>query len=261
MPGHPEKDWGIRPTLFSFCGWDIPSYSFFMILAVGVGLLLFWRESARQRSASERTFYVLLGALFGGVLGSKLPMIMLYWRDMIAQFPDLTLLITSRSITGGLAGGAVGVLLAKRWFGISGRRGNLFVPGIAAGVAIGRMGCFLRGCCYGKPTTVPWAVDFGDGILRHPTQLYEMIFMVIVLAVGLVAVRRWSEPLGMVFKVFMVAYFSFRFWVEFVRDELTLWHGFTLFQLISVGMVAFYLMDLALLLSREKRRRVTDIVS
>lgn len=128
-----------------------------------------------------------LGALFGGVLGSKLPMIILYWREMLDALPDFRLLISSRSIVGGLAGGAAGVFLVKKWLGISGRRGNLFVPGIAAGVAIGRLGCFLRGCCFGKPTDMRWGVDFGDGILRHPTQIYEALFMVVVLGWGLVA--------------------------------------------------------------------------
>lgn len=256
MEGCPAAEWGVKPVLFTVGGWGVPSYSFFVLLGVAVGLLLFWRESVRQHAVSERTFTVLLGALFGGVLGSKLPMILLYWRDMVAQFPDLTLLITSRSITGGLAGGAVGVFLAKRRFGITGRRGNLFVPGIAAGVAIGRLGCFFRGCCYGTPSMLPWAVDFGDGVMRHPAQLYEMAFMALLFVVGLVAVRRWPEPPGAVFKLFMVSYFAFRFGVEFVRAEPVVWMGLTLFQVISAGMVVFYGVDVALLLRREKQRRV-----
>ena len=248
-------EWGIRPVLFSVNGWAVPSYSFFMMLAVAVGLLLFWRETRRQQAASERTFYVLLGALFGGVLGAKVPMIVLYWREMLAELPRLTLLISSRSIVGGLVGGAIGVWLVKRRLGITGRRGNLFVPGIAAGVAIGRLGCFLRGCCSGKPTGLPWGVDFGDGIARHPTQLYEALFMVVVLAVGLVAVRRFPEPAGMVFKVFMIAYFAFRFLIEFIRDEKVVWQGFTLFQLVSIAMVLFYAADVAILIRKEQEAR------
>ena len=247
------NEWGIRPVLFSVAGWPVPSYSVFMLLAVAVGLLLFWRETRRQEAASERTFYILLGALFGGVLGSKLPMIALYWREMLAEFPRLTILISSRSIVGGLIGGAVGVWFMKKRLGITSRRGNLFVPGIAAGVAIGRVGCFLRGCCCGKPTALPWGVEFGDGIARHPTQLYEALFMVIVLAAGLVAVRRFPEPAGMVFKVFMVTYFAFRLLLEFVRDEKLVWQGFTLFQLISVTMVVFYAVDVTILMKREAR--------
>jgi phosphatidylglycerol:prolipoprotein diacylglycerol transferase len=251
-----EVEWGIRPTLFHILGWGVPSYSFFMVLAVGVGLLLFWREAARQREAGERTVMVLLGAVFGGVLGSKIPMIMLYWRDMAAQWPDATLLVTSRSITGGLVGGALGVFAAKRWFGITGRRGNLFVPGIAAGMAIGRLGCFLRGCCYGNPASLPWAVDFGDGVPRHPTQLYEMVFMLAMLAAGWIAVRRWPEPAGLVFKAFMLVYFAFRFMIEFIRDEPLYGMGLTLFQWISVAMVVFYAIDLMMLLHEGKRSRV-----
>jgi len=249
----PAKEWGLRPVLFSVGGWSVPSYSFFMILAVVVGLLLFWRETPRQKAVSERTFHVLLGALFGGVLGSKLPMIILYWREMLAEFPRLTMLVSSRSIVGGLVGGAVGVFLVKKWMGITGRRGNLFVPGIAAGVAIGRLGCFLRGCCYGQPTHLPWGVDFGDGVCRHPTQIYEALFMIVVLGLGLVAVRRVPEPAGLVFKIFMITYFGFRFLIEFIRDEKVVWYGFTLFQLVSAAMVVFYVIDVMLLLNKDNR--------
>ena len=244
-------EWGIRPVLFRAGSVAVPSYSFFMVLAVAVGLLLFWREARRHKAMSERTFYVLIGALFGGVLGAKLPMIILYWREMLADLPRLTLLISSRSIVGGLVGGAVGVYLVKKWMGITGRRGNLFVPGIAAAVAIGRLGCFLRGCCYGTPTQLPWGVDFGDGISRHPTQLYESVFMIMVLVAGWVGVRRFPEPAGLVFKMLMITYFAFRFLVEFIRDEKTVWLGLSLFQLVSVAMVVFYVVDVMVLMTRE----------
>ncbi len=255
MTTGPEVEWGIRPTLFHILGWGVPSYSFFMVLAVGVGLLLFWYEAARQRVAGERTVMVLLGAVFGGVLGSKIPMIMLYWREMLAQWPDATLLVTSRSIVGGLVGGALGVYMAKRWFGVSGRRGNLFVPGIAAGIAIGRLGCFLRGCCHGRPAGLSLAVDFGDGVPRHPTQLYEMVFMLVMLVAGWTAVRRWPEPAGLVFKVFMLVYFAFRFVIEFMREERVYGLGLTLFQWISAAMVAFYALDLVMLLREGNKSR------
>ena len=248
-------EWGIRPVLFSVGGWPVPSYSFFMLLAVTVGLLLFWREARLKKEEGELTFYILLAALFGGALGAKLPMIALYWRDMIAEVPRLTLLVSSRSIVGGRVVGAAGVFLAKRWMGITGRRGNLFVPGIAAGVVIGRLGCFLRGCCYGKPTHLPWGVDFGDGILRHPTQIYEAMFMTVVLAAGLVAVRRWPEPAGLAFKMLMLTYFAFRFLIEFIRDEKVVGMGLTLFQVISIAMVAFYALDVMILLGKEQRTK------
>ena len=246
-------EWGLKPVLFSLGGIPVPAYSFFVLLAVTVGVLLFWRETWRQKVVNERMFYVLIGALFGGALGAKLPMLILYWREMLDELPGMTLLLSSRSIVGGLVGGAVGVFLVKRRLGIGGRSGNLFVPGIAAGVVIGRLGCFLRGCCFGTPTHMPWGVDFGDGLLRHPTQIYEALFMCLVLAVGLVAVRRVPKPDGLVFRVFMIIYFAFRFLVEFVRDEKSVLAGFSLFQLISIGVVVFYAVD-AIMLVRNKRR-------
>jgi phosphatidylglycerol---prolipoprotein diacylglyceryl transferase len=234
-------------------GWPIPSYSVFMSLAVVVGLLLFWRETFRQKAISERSFYVLLAALFGGALGAKLLVVVLHWHTVAARFPDLSALISGRSIVGGLIGGAAGVFLAKRWLGITARTGNLFVPGIAAGVAVGRLGCFLRGCCYGKPTALPWGVDFGDGVPRHPTQLYEALFMAVVLCLGLAAVRRLPNPPGLVFALLMIVYFTFRFLIEFVRCEEMSAFGLTFFQWLSAGVVVFYGMDL-IRLWREKQR-------
>lgn len=246
MTSMPDN-WGARPVLCHLAGWSVPAYPAMMLLAVVVGLLLFWRECRRAGKASEHTFLVLLGALFGGALGSKVPMIMLYGHEMVREWPDLTLLVTSRSIVGGLIGGAVGVWWVKRRLGVEGRRGNLFVPGIAAGVAIGRLGCFMRGCCYGKPTTLPWGADFGDGISRHPTQLYESIFMIFMFGAGLLAVRRHPKPEGEVFKVFMLVYFAFRFVIEFVREEPAGWLGLSLFQWMSAAMVVFYATDWVLL--------------
>lgn len=255
MPHLHSAEWGVRPILFTVAGRDVPSYSVFMLLAVGVGLLLFWREAARQREQSEGTVYVLLGALFGGVLGAKLPVALVYGREIIARFPDLTLLLTGRSIVGGLIGGAIGVFLVKRRLKMTARRGNLFVPGIVAGVAVGRVGCFLRGCCYGTPTARPWGVDFGDGIMRHPTQLYEALLMAALLPLALWAVRRVSRPPGAVFKAFMAIYFLQRFLVEFVREQDVFWLGLTFFQWVAAAVVLFYGVDVVRLLREERRVR------
>jgi len=87
------------------------------------------------------------------------------------------------SIAGAIAGGIVGVELYKLARGIRGSTGVQFVAPLALGIAVGRFGCFFAGLpdyTYGTPTAVPWGVDFGDGIRRHPVQLYESAAMLVL---------------------------------------------------------------------------------
>jgi len=85
-----------------------------------------------------------------------------------------------KTIVGALIGGLLAVELIKRYIGFSTSTGDLYAIPLAVGIAIGRIGCFLTGLSdntYGIPTSLPWGIDFGDGISRHPTQLYEIIFL------------------------------------------------------------------------------------
>jgi phosphatidylglycerol:prolipoprotein diacylglycerol transferase len=109
----------------------------------------------------------------------------------------------------------------------------LFAPAIALGVAIGRIGCFLRGCCFGKETSLPGGVDFGDGILRHPTQLWESIFMFLLF--GFLMWKRTKNPKpGELFRILGISYFGFRFLIEFIRVEKIAFFGLTWFQIICL---------------------------
>jgi len=237
LPAH----WGIRPVLFSVGRLDIPSYGVFMALAVAAGLLVYYREASRQRTLSENTFYILMAGLVGGALGAKLPILALNWHEIVSEH-GWNLLVSGRSIVGGLVGGAVSVMLLKRTLRINERKGNLFAPAIALGMVIGRIGCFLRGCCFGAPTTLPWGTDFGDGVPRHPTQLYEALFMLGMFGF-LTALKSKAPRPGALFRILMLGYFSFRFAIEFIRVEGGAFLGLTFFQWISLVVLAWYAKD------------------
>lgn len=235
----PDAAWGIRPVLFSIGQYGVSSYMVFMLLALATGFAVYAVEAARNKSVSEHTLIILLSALAGGALGAKLPILVLHARELAERFPDLSLLMSGRSVVGGLLGGALAVYAVKRRLGIRERKGNLFAPAIAAGVAVGRIGCFLRGCCAGTPTGLPWGIDFGDGVARHPTQLYEALFMLALFALLFESRKRVSHPAVLLW-VLMVSYFSFRFAVEFIRTEQVVALGLTLFQWISLLAVVIY---------------------
>lgn len=235
----PEGVWGIRPILFKIGNLNIEAYPFFVSLAILVGIIVFYLDAKKHKSANEKTFYIVIAALVGGTLGSKLPVWIFNFKEIINSLPDLTLLLSGRTIVGGLIGGTLGVMLIKKHLKINEKKGNFFAPAIAIGIAIGRIGCFLRGCCYGISTKLPWGVDFGDGILRHPTQLYESLFALIMFFYLQKAKKKNPKP-GELFRTLMVSYFIFRFLIEFIRVESKIFLGLSGFQWASLLVLAYY---------------------
>jgi prolipoprotein diacylglyceryltransferase len=149
------------------------------------------------------------------------------------------------SIAGGIVGGIVGVELYKWANFIRGSTGAGFVAPLAAGIAVGRLGCFFAGLpdyTYGIPTPLPWGVDFGDGIPRHPVQLYESTAMLVFLVIYLGAVARGTTVfLRDGFYLFVAYYGVQRFVWEFLKPYPTVLGPFNVFHLLSLLMIAYSL--------------------
>jgi phosphatidylglycerol:prolipoprotein diacylglycerol transferase len=110
-------------------------------------------------------------------------------------------------------------------------------------VAIGRWGCFVAGCCYGTPTSLPWGIVFPavDNHPRHPTQIYEFLFHASMAGVLYALMRRGMFP-GQLIKIYILAYVGYRFLTEFIRPEVRLWSGLTGYQwacLVLAGLFAW----------------------
>jgi len=235
--------WGIKPILFIVGGVDISSYSFFVVLGFLVGLGIYLWHAKKSNSLQENNLYIVFGALIGGVIGAKLLDFIIDYKYFIVNFWSVDSIFYGKTIIGGFIGGAIGVKITKKLFKINVKRGNLFAPAIAIGVAIGRIGCFLQGCCYGKETNLPWGVNFGDGILRHPTQIYEFIFMLgMFIYLEKIKYREDVKP-GQLFKILMVSYFIFRFFIEFIRAQDTALLGLTGFQIVSLFAIIYLMWD------------------
>jgi len=181
----------------------------------------------------------------------------LYWFEdpaaTLARWRDPVYLLGGKTIVGALIGGLLCVELAKRLAGETRSTGDLFAAPIALGIAVGRIGCFLAGLpdgTYGVATLLPWGVDFGDGIRRHPTQLYESLFA-LALFFCLVHLLKRPHRNGDVFKVFMLAYFGWRLAIDFLKPEIRV-GIFSGIQWACAAMFLYYAGDI-----RRWLRRVT----
>jgi prolipoprotein diacylglyceryltransferase len=152
------------------------------------------------------------------------------------------------SIAGAIAGGIVAVELYKLARGIRGSTGLVFVGPLALGIALGRLGCFFAGLpdyTYGTPTNLPWGVDFGDGVHRHPVQLYESAAMLAFLAVYFTALLRQDRAfIRNSFYLFVGWYALQRFLWEFLKPYPHLLGPFNLFHLICIALFGYSLLML-----------------
>jgi phosphatidylglycerol---prolipoprotein diacylglyceryl transferase len=213
--------------------FDILAWFTAALLGILVGRLN-WLGAAPKRSPFTDPDYFIalgLGALCGAILVGSLNL------NLAGTFA------IGHSIAGGIIGGIVGVEIYKGLNGIRGSTGRAFVAPLAAGIAVGRLGCFFAGLpdyTYGVPTALPWGVDFGDGIPRHPVQLYEsgamLVFLVLYLR-GIALAVPFVLRDG--FYLFVAFYGVQRFFWEFLKPYPTLLGPFNVFHILCFGMVAY----------------------
>jgi prolipoprotein diacylglyceryltransferase len=149
----------------------------------------------------------------------------------------------ARSIEGAIAGGIIGIEILKWRTGIRGSTGLRFVAPLAAAIAVGRIGCFFAGLedmTYGTPTALPWGVDFGDGVPRHPVQLYEAGTMAAFLFAFVFLLRQEGERMRRTgFYLFVAVYALQRFGWEFLKPYGTIIGPLNLFHLLSLALIAY----------------------
>lgn len=193
-----------------------------------------WPQASRQLAALTAPSYFVglgLGALVGAwLLGSA---------NSLAAHP----FGLSHSIAGALAGGIVAVELWKWRHGVTVSTGNSFAAPLAAGIAAGRLGCLFAGLAdytYGTPTMLPWAVDLGDGVGRHPVPLYEALTMgifAVVLLRARISGAAWAERHA--FHALAIVYAVQRFVWEFLKPYPRLIGPFDAFHFVMVGLFVY----------------------
>ena len=195
-------------------------------LAYGVALLVF-RWMARRRGLGTAGVWQLMQAgLFGGLVGAN-----------VSQF--FATGAPGKSIEGGLIGGYIAVVCMKRYLGIVRPTGDLFALAVPAGEAIGRIGCFIGGCCFGKVSEAPLAI-YDHGALRYPTQLYLSLAAAATFAVLLALERKRFLPENGLFYVQGALFCLTRFAIEFFRDGHAVVLGLTPAQFGCLAGFAFF---------------------
>jgi phosphatidylglycerol:prolipoprotein diacylglycerol transferase len=230
----------VYPILFRIGNFEVTSFGVMVAVAALVGLNVFGRE-LRRRGFPEDSVNAAVGGVLGGLVGAKV-----IWSIEFAgsaPFRDLLFSRGGLSWFGGFAGGvSVGLWLLHRYrvpliAGLAAAS-----PALALGHAIGRIGCFLVGDDYGRPTSLPWAVAFPEGLPPttvpvHPTQLYEAAALA-VLAVVLLRLSRARASDRVIFGTYLGAAGVIRFAIEFVRVNAPILGPLTLAQLWCLGLIS-----------------------
>lgn len=257
------------PVLFRIGNFPINTYGVFLALAFLCAILITVRLAARDGLPREKIYDLSLWMLLASLVGSKILMFFTEpeYRDHPLQLLSLDFLRSGGVFYGGLLGAVItGYFLMRHYKLPWWKTADACAPGIAIGNFFGRQGCFAAGCCWGKPTTLPWGVKFTElgheitGVptdtYLHPTQLYESFAMLIVFFF-LFWLHKHKRFSGQVILMYAVLYSAIRFAIEFVRDDprgdifgLTTATGLSTSQIISliVGGAA-----LAVLIMRWRR--------
>jgi len=203
-------------------GW----HPFWEALAYLIAGLLYRHQRRKQGDVLDigNRLSVIVAAVAGAAIGSKLLHHLASPAEVAEVFHQggwnrlLPHLSGGKTIVGALLGGWLAVEWMKKRKGIQTRTGDLFALPLIIGMMIGRIGCLMAGPMddtVGVPTTMPWGISYGEGVLRHPTALYEILFLAGLLLV--LSFRRFARE-GDSFRIFLLSYLIFRFAVDFWKD-------------------------------------------
>lgn len=233
------------PLVFQLGPVSVPAHLVFELLAFTVGFQYFLRLRKQQADtiSTLNRLWILMGATAGALIGSRLLGALESPRLFFSGEAGWLYYYQSKTIVGGLLGGLIGVERIKKLIGEQQSSGDLFTYPLMLGMIIGRIGCFFAGLSeptYGSPSGLPWAIDLGDGIPRHPTALYEILFLLGWWLVLYAIDHRYKLISGGRFQLFMTGYLFYRFLVEFIRPGEEVFFHLNSLQLACLAGLAYY---------------------
>ncbi len=203
-----------------------------------------WLKKKQDDSIEKyNRLWVITGAALGAVLGARILGSLENVPAWMASPSRWQYFYGNKTLVGGLLGGLAGVELVKKVIGEHSNNGDLFTFPLMLGMIIGRIGCFLAGIheeTYGLPSSLPWAMDLGDGIYRHPVTLYEILFLLLLWVALLQLKKHFTLQQGALFKLFMIAYLVFRFCLDFIKPGWWFFFGLGSIQLACFAGLLYY---------------------
>ena len=238
----------MHPVLFKIGPLTIYSYGVMVAVAFLTAALLMRSRACNFGIRPAVVLDLITWIFISGIAGARLMYILVNPDIFIADPLEMVMLHHGGLVFfGGLLGGLLGSMLFVRKRGLSFPNiADLMAPYVALGQAIGKIGCFLNGCCYGRPTNLPFGIIFpGLPGPRHPAQIYESLCY-LALFVFLIFLQRRRQFFGGVFLLYVMLYSTARFFIEYARgDTSTLLPHLTIFQAISLivfaGSMALYI--------------------
>lgn len=222
----------MHPILFEVAGWPVYSYGVLLAAAYLIALQLAVVRARRWGLNSARVMDLGIYLIIAALVGAKLMLVIVDWDQFKSEPRELLSLARAAGVFyGGLIVAVpLGLFLSRRYGLPMWTTADLFAPGIAMGHVIGRLGCLLAGCCYGKPTTMPWGITFTNPVARanagtpldiplHPTQIYDALAEILIFAILIVSERRGKPAPGRTFWLYMFLYAISRYVVEIYRDD------------------------------------------
>jgi len=237
---------GINPVAFTLGSMSVRWYGIMVALAVISIVLWMLREVRRGANLSYDT--VLTAALVGipsGIIISRLLHVIDLW-DYYGQNPGQIIGGGGLTAYGAVLGGALSIWIYSKFSKLDfGYFADLIAPAILLGQAvIGRIGCTLNGCCYGVPTSLPWGIIYShpdslgpQGMAVHPTQVYELIFGLVVFGL-LVKLKGRFKPDGSLFLIYLSLYALWRVGIDFIREGMPFLFGLHQAQVVSIIILA-----------------------
>ena len=212
-------------------------------LFIGFRYFIYLRKKYSDRIVSSNRVWILIGAIFGALIGSRLIGALENPDQLLSSKNALLYLYSNKTVVGGFTGGLLGVELVKKMIHEKQSSGDLFTYPMILGLIIGRIGCFSMGVyeeTYGNTTTFFTGMNLGDGLMRHPVTLYEIAFL-ILLWIALVKIEtKFILINGARFKIFMICYLSFRFLLDFIKPHYTFGIGLSTIQLTCLVGLFYY---------------------
>jgi prolipoprotein diacylglyceryltransferase len=234
------------PVVFQIGNSDITLHAIMETLSFFIGFryFLYLRKRQGDHITSPNRVWVIIGAIFGALIGSRLVGSLERPYELFMTHNLLDYIMSNKTVVGGFTGGLLGVESAKKIIGEKRSSGDLFVYPMILALIIGRIGCFSMGVyeeTYGLPTNLPWGMNLGDGITRQPVDLYEIGFLILLwISLSQLQKRKTLES-GALFKLFMIFYLLFRLLLEFIKPHYAYFIGLSTIQIVCLAGLLYYL--------------------